>query len=41
VLAEIVKQAIVDRLDFDILSLRLDVERMERAELLGLPSGEA
>lgn len=40
VLADVVRGAILDHLDLDVLETTLLRERRERAELLGLPSGE-
>jgi hypothetical protein len=40
-LAEIVDLAILDHLDTKVLADQLELERLDRAQLLGLPSGEA
>ena len=39
VLASIVRYAIIDNLDMDLLEETREAERLERAELLGLPPG--
>jgi hypothetical protein len=40
VLADLVREAILEHLDPDVIGRVLEIERLERAELLGLPPGE-